>query len=399
MRTAGLLTLSLLGGALAGCSSSGTAGKGMSAAGWAQAVAARGVDPALVADPTSATPEMARAARRMAGPGTVPERLWRLQQALVDRRDFAFERELGGTFTAKEAFRERRGNCVSFTNLFIALGRSLGISLNAAIVKRRPESEKHGELVVIYSHMVAVRPVGYVSQVYDFWGQGSDPSAELVPLTDVEVAGIGFGNSGVAKIEAGDLAGASADLSTAVKLAPRLPGLWANLGLSRWRSGDADGALSAYAQGLAIDPGSPPVLQNLALLYSETGRGAEARAALAAASSGEETPYTLIARADLEMAARHYQEALHLFTRVRRMAPRLAEGWVGMARAERALGHLDAARKAALRARKLAPSDPDVERLVREIEAPGLDAPGPPPSESPSPRAGVVQRQNVSFPS
>ncbi len=392
MRTSGFLALALLGAPLAGCASSGAEGRGVPEASWAAAVSARGVDPARVPDPTAATPEMAEAAKSLAGPGTTAEKLWRLQQALVDRRAFGFEREVGGTFTAAEAFREKRGNCVSFTNLFIALGRSLGISLHASIVKRRPEFEKHGELVVIYSHMVAVRPRGNVSQVYDFWGQGSDPTAELVPLTDLEVAGIGLGNSGVVKLEAGDLAGASADFATAVRLAPRLPGLWANLGLARWRSGDPEGALSAYAQGLAIDAGSPSVLQNLALLYSETGRPGEARAALAAANSGEATPYALIARADLEMAAGHVDEALRLYIRVRKMAPRLVEPWVGIARAERALGNLDAAKKAAERARRLAPSDPGVARLLRELERPGLDAPDPPPSESPSPRAGVVQR-------
>ncbi len=392
MRTSGLLALALLAAPLVGCASSGEAGRGLSAASWAEAVAARGVDPALVTDPMASTPEMVEAAKRMAGPGTAAEKLWRLQQALVDRRDFGFEREIGGTFTAVEAFRERRGNCVSFTNLFIALGRSLGIPLNASLVKRRPESEKHGGLVVIYSHMVAVQRRGSVSQVYDFWGQGSDPSAELAPISDVDVAGIGLGNRGVAKLQAADVAGAAADFEIAVRLAHRLPGLWANLGLARWRSGDEEGALTAYATGLEIDPGSAPVLQNLAVLYSETGRTAEARLALAAANSGETTPYSLIARADLELAAGHVDDALRLYKRVRWMAPKLVEPWVGIARAERALGHLDAAKKAALRARRLAPSDPNVMRLVRELESPGLDAPDRPPSESPSPRAGVVQR-------
>jgi tetratricopeptide (TPR) repeat protein len=319
---------------------------------------------------------MIEAAKRMAGPGTAAEKLGRLQQALVERRDFGFEREIGGTFTAAEAFRERRGNCVSFTNLFIAMGRSVGIPLNASLVKRRPESEKRGELVVVYAHMVAVRPRGSVSQVYDFWGQGSDPSAELVPLSDLDVAGIGLGNRGVGKLEAGNVAGAAVEFETAVRLAPRLPGLWANLGLARWRSGDEAGALAAYARGLQIDPGSATVLQNLAVLYSETGRAVQARAALAAANSGETTPYSLIARADLELAAGQVDDALRLYKRVRSMAPRLVEPWVGVARAEQALGHLRAAKKAALRARRLAPADPDVARLVRELEGQDPGAPG-----------------------
>lgn len=70
-----------------------------------------------------------RRARAAAGEGTDRERLKSLQQFLFDEERFPFEYETRGTYGAQEAFRLRRGNCVSFTSLFIALGRSLGIPL------------------------------------------------------------------------------------------------------------------------------------------------------------------------------------------------------------------------------------------------------------------------------
>ena len=403
MKRPGRMVRAVLGGslaaALAACTVARPSGYTASAVGWAELVAARGVAPADVPNPMAATPEIAQMAQRLAGSGGPAEKLARLQQALVDRREFRFENETGGTFTAAEAFLERRGNCVSFTNLFIAMGRSLGVGLYASLVKRRPASEKIGEFVVVYSHMVAVRRLGNVSQVYDFWGLGPDPAAELLPLDDVDVAGIRASNHGVEKLRSGDLAGARADLEVAVRLAPHLSGLWANLGLVRWRQGNAAEALSAFRSGLAVEPGSPPVLQNLALLHFETGRLSEARAAMAAADSREASPYTLISLGDLELASGSPAEALKAYRKARRLAPRLVEPLVGIARAERARGRLDEARKAALRAQRLAPDDPGVARLVHELAGGGLDARDPPPSESPSPRAGVVQWQNVSFPS
>ena len=52
-------------------------------------------------------------------------------------------------------FRSRRGNCVAFTNLFIAMSRAIGIPVRAAILRREPASEREGDLILINTHVVA----------------------------------------------------------------------------------------------------------------------------------------------------------------------------------------------------------------------------------------------------
>ena len=104
---------------------------------WREVVASRGVDPGDVPMPMYVSPSIREMAERISGPGSDSERLKRLQSALLDRKAYAFEYDTVATFTASEAFAMRRGNCVSFTNLFIAFGRAIGIPLQAGLLFRR----------------------------------------------------------------------------------------------------------------------------------------------------------------------------------------------------------------------------------------------------------------------
>jgi len=355
-------------GALAvatGCASlSSVPGRELTQQQWERAVASRGVDPSQVQNPMRATEEMRKSALVLAGPGTDEEKLRRIQAALFDPARYTFEYEMKETLTAPEAFAQRRGNCVSFTNLFLALGRSLGIRLQAALLVRQPDSERQGDLVLVYNHVVAARMKGASADVYDFYRTAVESGYKLHALDDLSVAGIVASNRGVAFLRAGDIKAARAELETAVLLAPGLGSIHANLGLVRWREGDVAGAFAAYRQGLQAEPGSPSLRQNLAALYISLGRAAEARAALAATDLRNATPYSLLVMGDLELQAGHAKAALKRYRRARSLGPDLLEPLLGIARAERALGNEKAFRKAVLRAAKLFPNDPEVKHLL-----------------------------------
>ena len=336
---------------------------------WRAAVARRGVDPAEVPNPMEATPAMRVAARGLGGAGGDVERLEHLRNALLDGTTFMFEYERSSTFSAAETYEQRRGNCVSFTNLFIALGRSLGIRLQAALVGARGESEKKGDLIVSYNHMVAVHPFGAGTsvRVYDFYRTGEESGGRLVLLGDLAVAAIRASNLGIEHLGRGQPAEALRDLETAVKLEPGLGSLHANLGLARWRAGDVPGAFAALARGLDVDPASPPLHQNLAALYVEQGRPAEARAALAALDVSRASPYALLVRGDLDLMAGDAAKAIASYRKAARLDPKLAEPWVGIARAELARGRPEASRKAAQKALARDPRN--------EVARPLADAP------------------------
>jgi len=365
----GLLALAAL-GALPGCSALEPApGHRLSADRWNALVARRGVTPAEAPNPMDATPAMMVAAKELGGVGGADElRLNRLHTALLDGRAFTFEYEKSSTFSAADAFANRRGNCVSFTNLFIALGRSLGIRLQAALVSARGVSERAGDLIVTYNHMVAVYSIAPgKTKLYDFYRTGEKPGERVSLLDDLSVAAIRASNDGVAHLARGEPAEAEHDLEIAVKLGPRLGSLYANLGLAKWRNGDVAGAFAALRKGLEAEPHSPPLLQNLSALYLDQQRPAEARAALAALDVQHAYPYIFIVRGDLEMRGGNVKGALRNYREAAGLDSKLAEPWIGIGRAELSRGRADAARKAAKKALKRDPKSADAQRLLDEI--------------------------------
>lgn len=334
---------------------------------WRAGVARRGADLADAPNPMDVTAAMTAAAKELGGTGSDEERLGRLHTALLDGCAFTFEYEKSTTFSAADAFENRRGNCVSFTNLFIALGRTLGIRLQAALVSAPGVSEREGDLIVTYKHMVAVHALagGRSANVYDFYGTAEEPGRRLILLDDFSVAGILSSNAGVAHFGRGEYAEAEREIEIAVKLGPRLGSLHANLGLAKWRSGDVAGAFAAFRKGLEVEPHGPALLQNLAALYIDQQRPAEARAALAAIDVVQASPYTLIVRGDLERSAGNVKGAIRNYREAAGLDPKLVDPWLAIARAELARGRPDAARKAARKALKREPGNPEALRLAK----------------------------------
>ncbi len=370
MKNPGATLVVALAAALAGCAAiGGLSGYAVSPEAWRAGVARRGVDPAEVPNPMAVTPAMTAAARELGGLGDDEEKLAHLREALLDGRAFTFEYQRDSTFSAADAFANRRGNCVSFTNLFIALGRSLGIRLQAALVSARGTSERQGDLIVTYNHMVAVFALagGRTAKVYDFYRSVEALEGRLTILDDYAVAAIRASNDGIAHLHRGEGTEAVHDLAIAVKLGPRLGSLHANLGLAKWRAGDVAGAFAALRKGLEVEPRGPALLQNLAALYVDGGKPAEARAALGALDVGRASPYVLIVRGDLDLRAGDVKRALRSYRDAAGLDPTLADPWLAIARAELSRGRPDAARKAAQKALKRDPSNDEARGL---LEAP-----------------------------
>ncbi len=334
---------------------------------WARAIRDRGGDPTGIPDPLETTDEMRAFAKEVAGGGLMFDRLTRIQATMFDRSMFTIDQESPETLTAREAFQRRRGNCVSFTNLFLALARSLGIELQAGLVVQRESSEKKDDLVLVYAHMVAVVRFVKGFAIYDFFAASERRGAEIRLLDDLALTGILVSNRGVAALRARDDALALSRFDVAVRLAPQFTGGWGNLGLARWRTGDTAGALAAYRRALAIDPHQPTVLHNLATLYQSQGNFESARAALAAADLKTVSPHSLIVRGDLELMSGNVKEALRQYRSARSLAPKSPDPLLAIAKAESARGNRDAAREALQKAARLAPGDEVIRKLLESI--------------------------------
>jgi Flp pilus assembly protein TadD len=332
---------------------------------WSAALTRRGIDPSLVENPIAITPEIRAAAEALSGRGggTVDE-LKRIQSALFDTEHFTFEYESGATTTAAEALSTRRGNCVSFTNLFIAMARSRGLRVNAGYIQPQAGGEKRGDLVYIMTHVVAVYPLNDRYVVFDFYRSREEPAKHIRLLDDFELAALYVNNLAVQALSASDYALAEARVRAVLKLAPEFAPAYGNLGVILRRRGDIPGAIDAYRRALAIEPRDPAILGNLAMLYTGLGRDREARAALELADLRLATPYTILARGDLEAADGRIEEALRYYHRAARIDPTIPEPHLSIARLTRTVGRFDEARREAERALKLDPDNSEAKAIL-----------------------------------
>ena len=338
---------------------------------WSAALIKRGIDPALVENPIAVTPEIRAAADSLSGRGGgAVDELRRIQSALFDTTRFTFDYDSALTETAAEALAAARGNCVSFTNLFIALARSRGFRVKAGYIQPRAVAERRGDLVYIMSHVVAVYPLHDRYVVFDFYKTREDPQQKIRLLDDFELAALYVNNRAVSALSAGDYALAEARLTAVLKLAPDFAPAYGNLGVILRRRGDIPGAIDAYRRALALTPRDPSILGNLAALYTALGREREAKAALMLADLSLATPYTILARGDLEAADGRVEDALRYYRKAARIDSRIPDPHLSIARLLRAAGRLDEARREAERALKVDPENAEAKAILDELAQP-----------------------------
>lgn len=236
---------------------------------WERAVREAGVDPEAIDNPIGFTPEMQEFARRIAGSGTDRERLDRLQQYLFDERHLRFDYENSFTLTARDAWTRQGGNCVSFTNLFIALARSIDIPVQAALFHREGNPEMDGDLRIFNTHMAAGYRDGNQIVVFDFFYLRREREFGFHLIGDLDNTGVYLSNRGTAALRSGDTGEALRLLGMAVAVAPGFGSAHGNLGVVRRRTGDLDGALVSHLTAQRLEPFDHRVLGNLRRTLSD----------------------------------------------------------------------------------------------------------------------------------
>jgi len=323
---------------------------------WQRAVARRGVDPADAVNPFDTSPAMAEWTAEVLqgrlGDGSLSQ-LYAIQDALF-ASDFGFAYDADLTLTAAEAFARRRGNCLSFTVMFIAMARSVGIDTFLMSVRREPGVDRADDLVVINRHVVAgYRGGASEVTVFDFFITSSSPYIQRRVIDDIEATAMYHTNLGGAAIRDGDLDRAVHQLSIATALAPDWAPGWINLGVTRYRLGDTDAAFDAYRRALEAEPQNASALTNMAFMYRELGRDREAENALRAAAHQTTNPFTLIAMADVEMLAGRRGSAARYLRKARRWYGDQPEVYDALARLAAVRGDESALEKHRRRAAEL----------------------------------------------
>ena len=176
------------------------------------------------------------------------------------------------TRTAESTFRERRGNCISFTNMFVAMARDLGLDANYQEVTIPPDWSMSGQTILLSQHVsVLVNLKSALSRVVDFNTYSTTLPLDSRVIADERARAHYFNNIGVEHMLADETPKAFANFRESLKNDRTFSPSWANLGSLYRREGFPRYAEAAYLAALEQNKSNLTAMSNLANLYEEEG--------------------------------------------------------------------------------------------------------------------------------
>jgi Flp pilus assembly protein TadD len=205
-----------------------------------------------------------------AGGGSL--KLHQLATAIIDEDTFGVTYD-DRTRTAAEAFRARRGNCLSFSTMFVAMAREVGLDVQYQEVEIPPDWTLDNDTYVLNQHVnVYVKLEPAAPKVVDFNIADFKSSYEMERIPDARALAHYYNNVGVERMLAGDTASALSHFRRALAendlaFSPA----WVNLGTLYQRNGRTAEAEAAYLQALEADGSDLVAMSSLARLYDRLG--------------------------------------------------------------------------------------------------------------------------------
>ena len=176
------------------------------------------------------------------------------------------------TSTAAGTFEKRRGNCLSFTNLFIAMARNLGLDAKYQEVEIPPDWSVAGETYLFSQHVnVNIDMKNGQNRIVDFNLYDFNTSYHMEVISDQRARAHFFNNIGAERMLAGETPQAFLNFRQSIREDASFSPAWTNLGILYRREGYPAYAETAYLQALNIDRNNVTAMSNLANLYEEEG--------------------------------------------------------------------------------------------------------------------------------
>jgi Flp pilus assembly protein TadD len=204
--------------------------------------------------------------------GTDTLKLHQLAAAIIDTDTFGVEYD-DITRTASQTFRIRRGNCLSFASMFVAMARHVGLDVQYQEVDIPPDWTIDKDTYVLNQHVNVYVNLGLAgTKVVDFNISDFKASYEMRRISDTRALAHYYNNIGVERMQAGDTASALWCFHKAIADNDRqFSPAWTNLGTLYMRNGHPADAEAAYLQALKASDGDLVAMSNLARLYEQRG--------------------------------------------------------------------------------------------------------------------------------
>ncbi len=199
-------------------------------------------------------------------------RLERLVRAVLGKNTFGLVYD-DNTRTAAETFTAKRGNCLSFTIMFVVLARGVGLNARFQEVEIPPEWTFANDTYILNRHININFDLKVVGQrMVDFNIEDFDSEYDMRLVSDQRALAHFFNNLGAALLQQGDTEAAFHAFRKALSENDRsFAPAWDNLGTLYSRKGLGFHAETAYLQALEIDPFDLIAMSNLTTVYDRRG--------------------------------------------------------------------------------------------------------------------------------
>ncbi|MDB5986494.1 MAG: tetratricopeptide repeat protein [Nevskia sp.] len=196
-----------------------------------------------------------------------------LALALSGKKGLNLQFDAEATLTAQEAFKQRRANCLSYTMLFVALARELGIPAKFNEVEIPPIWDFGDDNTsLLYLHInarVDLTPPFF--QIVDVNGEEYDPSFPQSPISDAAAQAQFYNNRSVELRLQRHYADAVRYQIRALALDPDAAYLWTNLASLYLQSDSLRAARIAATKALTLDTSRMLSYDTAALIYDKLG--------------------------------------------------------------------------------------------------------------------------------
>lgn len=250
------------------------------------------------------------------------ERVRRLLFAMQGYGLFSLLYSNTSTNTARATFHEAKGNCLSFTILFVALAREAGLRVSYQVVDVPPiwSSTDTSNVLILNTHVNARVRTASGYYIVDFNQPRTTERYPSHEITDKHALALYYSNLGAEALIQRRFDAAFSNFRKSLIVYPKSPGAWANLGVLYARLEDYSYAESAYLQALKVNPSDHSALANLAALYVKEGKHELAEQYEKKVRYYEQhNPYYHYALAQRAYRAHDLDEALHALDKAIRL--------------------------------------------------------------------------------
>ena len=234
----------------------------------------KGFDPVTVEDANllEVSPEMMAFLERYVEPQESSDsRAWNLVWATTDRNVLQFEYDPGLTLGPVETFRQRKGNCLAFSSMLVAMARQRGLDAWFQEVEIPPQWNNINNTLLFSIHVNVLIQGRRDQWVVDVSGQPAVAASKIKRISDAEVLAQYYNNMGADALTADNLPLAHAYFAKAIETGPQLAYLWSNLAVVFNRNEQIDDAKQGYLAALDMDSNNSIAANNLFMLYEREG--------------------------------------------------------------------------------------------------------------------------------